>query len=251
MAQVVTINDEAKRAANLRVLQRLDKTVLDIVGSATHVVLYSFNEQSQTWERRNVEGSLFVAKRQPQHQGESRFKLIILNRHSKENMEVPITPSFQMQVREPYLIFRLDNGNGETTIMGIWFHDSNERENISKILQRVIQSLIHVAELEKKEKKPINKKKEETDEALASTLASSLGINGGAGDSNTAQTSSVESTTTAISPLDTTTLVLDKKNLKLTLMTLLEDDRFVDIIHAQYLKNLKVSNATGNRRDSE
>ena len=56
MAQVVTINDEAKRAANLRVLQRLDKTVLDIVGSATHVVLYSFNEQGQSWERRNVEG---------------------------------------------------------------------------------------------------------------------------------------------------------------------------------------------------
>jgi len=31
-------------------------------------------------------------------------------------------------------------------------------------------------------------------------------------------------------------LVLDKKSLQLTLLSLIQDDRFVDLIHAQYIK---------------
>jgi mRNA-decapping enzyme 1B len=50
------ISEEAKRAANLRVLQRTDSNIVDIVGSATHVVLYEFNADSKAWEKRNVEG---------------------------------------------------------------------------------------------------------------------------------------------------------------------------------------------------
>ena len=56
MAPIV-ISEEAKRAANLRVLQRADSSIVDIVGSATHVVLYEFNAASQAWEKRNVEGA--------------------------------------------------------------------------------------------------------------------------------------------------------------------------------------------------
>lgn len=247
---VVTINDEAKKAANLRVLQRLDGSIHDIVGSATHVVLYSFNDKNQAWERRNVEGSLFVAKRQPQNVTESRFKLLILNRHSKENLEVPLAASFQMQVREPYLIFRLDDSGGNTNIMGIWFHDSKEREAISKILERVIQSLTHVAELENKEKKSKeNKMKPSNETVLAATLQSTLGISGADSDQKDKHNVSSDRNT-ATEQMDTNNLVLDKKHLKLTLMSLLEDDRFLDIIHAQYLKNLKVANSIGNRKEN-
>ncbi len=52
----ITISEEAKRAANLRVLQRLDSRIIDIIGSATHVVLYEFNATDQAWEKRNCEG---------------------------------------------------------------------------------------------------------------------------------------------------------------------------------------------------
>ena len=55
MAPIV-ISEEAKRAANLRALQKNDKDIADIIGSATHVVLYEFNTQSNAWENCNVEG---------------------------------------------------------------------------------------------------------------------------------------------------------------------------------------------------
>lgn len=56
MMASISISEEAKRAANLRVLQRMDNEVIDILGSATHVVLYEFNTTEQAWEKRNCEG---------------------------------------------------------------------------------------------------------------------------------------------------------------------------------------------------
>jgi len=53
----VTIDKEARRQANLRVLQRIDTNIIDIAGSATHVVLYEFNEAEKAWQKKNVEGS--------------------------------------------------------------------------------------------------------------------------------------------------------------------------------------------------
>ncbi len=53
----IVISEEAKRAANLRVLQRADSGIIDILKSATHVVLYEFNADSKAWEKRNVEGA--------------------------------------------------------------------------------------------------------------------------------------------------------------------------------------------------
>ena len=55
MAPIV-FNEQDKRAANLRVLQRADSNIIDIFSSCTHVVLYEFNATSQAWEKQNVEG---------------------------------------------------------------------------------------------------------------------------------------------------------------------------------------------------
>ena len=42
--------------------------------------------------------------------------------------------------------------------------------------------------------------------------------------------------------------VLDKKNLQLALMSLIQDERFLDLIHAQYVK---VSNARSKKGDGK
>ena len=52
----IQINEAAKRAANLRVLQKTDPTTIDIIGSAPHAVLYEFNTSAVQWEKQNVEG---------------------------------------------------------------------------------------------------------------------------------------------------------------------------------------------------
>ena len=84
------------------------------------------------------------------------FKIIVMNRNSKDNLEVPLASTFQMQVREPYLIFRLEKGDdaSEQKIRGIWFHDGKERQSIVEILDRVVKSL---SALDNSEKVPPTK----------------------------------------------------------------------------------------------
>ena len=256
---MVTIDAETRRKANLRVLQRLDSNIVDLAITATHVVLYEYSTTTAQWEKKNVEGSLFVTKRSDA----PRFKLIILNRSSTENLEVPITATFQMQVKEPYMIFRDgtaavgggSNGANET-IRGIWFHDGKERDQIASYLEQVVKNLGKIEEMERNQQQQATNSKGQTSSnnindtirkdagaALLSTLT--LGSNNNkATSSATAATSPPPSNPSATTqqyntspgPSTHQNLVLDKKSLQLSLLSLIQDDRFLDLIHAQYLK---------------
>lgn len=48
---------------------------------SAHVVLYQFNETSQAWDKKNVEGSLFVVARS----SEPKHMFVVLNRLSNEH----------------------------------------------------------------------------------------------------------------------------------------------------------------------
>ena len=245
---------EARRKANLRVLQRLDSLILDIQGSATHVVLYEFSVDSQQWEKTGCEGSLFIAKRSES----PRFKLVVLNRNSKENLEVPITGKFQMQVQEPYLIFRETKGDGVVQIRGIWFHDSAEREAVSTLLTRIVSSLEQIEQLEEKhshDAEALGVRQQQQQQQSAGSINQQVAAAGAA-----MQGLSVSPAAAAAAPADgsadsakqphrhhhhaSNNLVLDKKSLQLSLLSLIQDERFLDLIHAQYLK---VAQARANR----
>ena len=245
---------EARRKANLRVLQRLDSLILDIQGSATHVVLYEFSVDSQQWEKTGCEGSLFVAKRSES----PRFKLVVLNRNSKENLEVDISGKFQMQVQEPYLIFRETKGDGAVRIRGIWFHDSAEREAVSGLLTRIVSSLEQIEQLEEKhshdaEALGVRQQQQQQQQqqqksaaggsvvqqvAAASAAMQGLSVGGGGAASDGGAVGSAKQAHRH------NNLVLDKKSLQLSLLSLIQDERFLDLIHAQYLK---VAQARANR----
>ena len=240
------IDADTRRRANLRVLQRIDSNIVDLAITATHVVLYEFNNAKRTWEKKNVEGSLFVTKRSDA----PRFKLIVLNRSSTDNLEVPITATFQMQVKEPYMIFRDSAASKEQgadeTIRGIWFHDGKERDQIASYLEQVVKSLVRIEEMERTHPPPqalanaenVDTTRQDAGAALLSTLT--LGSNNN-NDKSPAPAAAVStqspSSGTRTSPLSThQNLVLDKKSLQLSLLSLIQDDRFLDLIHAQYLK---------------
>lgn len=215
-------------------------------------------------------GSLFVTKRS----SFPRFKMIVMNRSSKDNLEIPLASTFQMQVREPYLIFRLEKRDessppSEQKIRGIWFHNSKEREDIVDILNRVIKSLTMTAGVETSnlcESVPLaasNLPVSSRDHAAASLMAA-LKIGEGSGSEpcppasvqtqqiqqnqpNQTQTpSSVASNADNIRDSSIQNMILDKKSLQLSLMSLLQDDRFLDLIHAQYLKIVKARSSGGN-----
>ncbi len=184
-----------------------------------------------------------------------------MNRNSKENLEVPLAASFQMQVREPYLIFRLEKGTkvgsvNQQAIMGIWFHDGKERQKICGVLQDVVKSLssesapVEVNSVGTKQSfgaaspktsSSSGKAQISNSEAAASLMATLKIGSGSVSSSNSKEAQKVEvrnETPLTQRPDEEVPhdLILDKKSLQLSLMSLLQEDKFLDLIHAQYLK---------------
>ena len=76
----------------------------------------------------DVEGSLFIVKRasEPFHQ------FVVMNRRSTENFVEDIsTANFQIQENDPYLMYR----NKLDEIIGIWFYNSAEREQVAAMIR--------------------------------------------------------------------------------------------------------------------
>jgi mRNA-decapping enzyme 1B len=291
--------EQARKEANLRLLQRSsDPTISNILGSATHVVLYQFQQSTQTWEKSNVEGSLFLAVRP------LGYLLIIVNRNSPDNFILSLERDFQLQHKDPYLIFKQQGKQqqqGQTTIIrGIWFPNPQERVEMNDLLTQVLQTL-RMAPVATPDsyQAPAT-----TTVTTASAFASTSSLVGGGGGlpshidpgaamaallsplslggetsksmgSYLATTTTTSTTAAATSPLSTIgTLqnsdnnnsnnsgggysqqrnmspsgggqspVLDKKSLQLALLSLIQDERFLDLLHAQYLK---VAHARANR----
>uniref|UniRef100_A0A7S1BY92 mRNA-decapping enzyme C-terminal domain-containing protein n=1 Tax=Corethron hystrix TaxID=216773 RepID=A0A7S1BY92_9STRA len=320
--------DDIKHSANLRALQRVDPSTVDIVSSATHVVLYQFNDTHQQWEKAGIDGSLFLTKRNCDEINPTRFRLVVLNRSNPENLIVDVSGSFQMQVRQPYLIFR-DSKNPEAAIRGIWFHDDEERSGVASLLQKVIKlqsggsnstgsngsssisgNCIDTAVNENKKSNSATSSSQLPSQEISRgqnaqnshTQRSQQDTTGGASYGQAAaSTSSTPANTPASTPrkvpdvsneaglnsrsrseataallstlqIDpssnvsqlptsqppstssnnvrkaTQDMVLDKKSLQLSLLSLIRDDRFLDLIHAQYLK---VATARANQQQQQ
>jgi len=216
-----------------------------------------------------------------------RFKLIVSNRNSTENLEVGITSTFQMQLREPYLIFRdsassnnssSSSGGGgaaDEAIRGLWFHDGKEREQVHSYLENVVKSLQKIDEMEKEHGPPPSLMTNTTDNgsndgnsnaatgekkkgpvevntnAAGAALLSTLNLNDNKQPTTTAaksrkqtpqplqpatQSGNTTPSSTSPPPAAVPANTLDKKSLQLALLSLIQDERFLDLIHAQYLK---------------
>ena len=68
------------------------------------------------------------------------FKVTVLSRSSTAILEVPITASFQLHVKSPYLMFRDNPASND--IHGILFHDGKETDEIASYLEQVVKQEI-------------------------------------------------------------------------------------------------------------
>lgn len=265
-----SLTEDARKKANLRLLQRsINPNIEDIIGSATHVVLYEYTPQG--WEKSQVEGSLFLVA-----QGGQQYSLAILNRHSTENFHVAVTVGFQLQHKEPYLIFKQS-----PKILGIWFHNANERVVMASLLNQVIHNLKQStaavvasaptppAPMQHTTSQPplapqsanrtaaspmarnlpqqvtpmIRQVHANVDSPsqLIEPLMNSLFVSGAAPEGGPTQSNPNMNTSGSNSGSSTPTrnipgVALDKKSLQLALLSLIQDERFIDLLHAQYLK---------------
>lgn len=125
-------DSEAKM--NLSALQRVDPYVDSIVQTAGHVALYSFNAEANAWQKTNVEGTLHVYTRS----AEPLHNVMIMNRLNTNNLMEPIENGLDLQLQEPFLLYRNSSGS----IYGIWFYDKEDCIKISNILKSLIKNLV-------------------------------------------------------------------------------------------------------------
>ncbi|WOL18543.1 mRNA-decapping enzyme-like protein [Canna indica] len=130
------LDQQCTKALNLTVLQRIDPFVMEILMTAAHVTLYEFDVDKNQWSRKDVEGTLFVVKRNAQ----PRFQFIVMNRRNTENLVENILGDFEYEVQVPYILYR----NAAQEVNGIWFYNSYECEAISNLLSRILNAYAKV-----------------------------------------------------------------------------------------------------------
>ena len=121
---------DATSAMNLRVLRKEDDAIERIVAHSKHAVLYGFDADARQWARKNVEGALFVVRRAT----EPRDAFVVLNRCGTENLRQRVGGAgFELERSPPYLMYRVGR-----EVNGIWFHDAEECEAMSAVLEGVL-----------------------------------------------------------------------------------------------------------------
>uniref|UniRef100_A0A0E0F2P9 WH1 domain-containing protein n=1 Tax=Oryza meridionalis TaxID=40149 RepID=A0A0E0F2P9_9ORYZ len=156
----LTMDAEGTRLLNLTVLQRLDPAVEDILITAAHVTLYDFNIDLNQWSRKDVEGSLFVVKRNSQ----PRFQFIVMNRRNTDNLVEDLLSDFEYELQPPYLLYR----NAAQEVNGIWFYNQHDCEAVASLFGRILNAY---AKVPPKPKVPSTKSEFEELEAVPTSAA--------------------------------------------------------------------------------
>ncbi|KAK4255265.1 hypothetical protein QN277_008283 [Acacia crassicarpa] len=135
------LDQQSTKHLNLTVLQRLDPFVEEILITAAHVTFYEFNIDLSQWSRKDVEGSLFVVKRNTQ----PRFQFIVMNRRNTENLVENLLGDFEYEVQIPYLLYR----NAAQEVNGIWFYNPRECEEVANLFNRILNAYSKVPQKSK------------------------------------------------------------------------------------------------------
>ncbi|XP_017697325.2 mRNA-decapping enzyme-like protein isoform X1 [Phoenix dactylifera] len=126
------LDQQSTKVLNLTVLQRIDPFVEEILMTAAHVTFYEFNIELNQWSRKDVEGSLFVVKRNTQ----PRFQFIVMNRRNTDNLVEDLLGDFEYEVQVPYLLYR----NAAQEVNGIWFYNAHDCEAIANLFGRILNA---------------------------------------------------------------------------------------------------------------
>ncbi|XP_044506333.1 mRNA-decapping enzyme-like protein isoform X3 [Mangifera indica] len=130
------LDQQSTKLLNLTVLQRIDPFIEEILITAAHVTFYEFNIDQSQWSRKDVEGSLFVVKRNTQ----PRFQFVVMNRRNTDNLVENLLGDFEYEVQVPYLLYR----NASQEVNGIWFYNARECEEVANLFNRILNAYVKV-----------------------------------------------------------------------------------------------------------
>ncbi|KAH9659757.1 mRNA-decapping enzyme-like protein [Citrus sinensis] len=111
------LDQQSTKLLSLTVLQRIDPFIEEILITAAH----------------DVEGSLFVVKRNTQ----PRFQFVVMNRRNTDNLVENLLGDFEFEVQVPYLLYR----NASQEVNGIWFYNARECEEVANLFSSEFEEL--------------------------------------------------------------------------------------------------------------
>ncbi|KAI4502382.1 hypothetical protein M0802_002294 [Mischocyttarus mexicanus] len=106
------MTDLTELRMNVAALKRVDPYVKDILETATHVALYTFNADNNEWEKTDIEGALL----------------------NTNNLVEPVTQGLDLQLQTPFLLYR----NSRYDIHGIWFYEKEDCIRITAMLYKLV-----------------------------------------------------------------------------------------------------------------
>lgn len=118
---------------NMAVLKRIDPETEEILASSGQVCLYKMSVDDQQWQRKNIEGSMFLIKRR----SSPRFKMVVLNKLTTDNYMETVHGGLELELNPPYLMYT----HGDDEIHGVWFYDASELDGMGKILKKIVDQL--------------------------------------------------------------------------------------------------------------
>ena len=232
---------QVRMEANLRSLQKTDPSILSISGSATYCVTYQLlgvPPAPPKWEKKNIEGALFIARCNG-----NTYKLVVLNRNSPTNHVQTLNGGIQTKIMQQILM--LKDGS---TILGLYFHDEEERTSIHTCINETLQAINDGGGDDSSgggggttptPQPQHSTNSEKVDPIATGSLLSMLGINPASNQTDNNNNNNNNGGQLPPTPPSSDTqpaTILDKQALKLTLLSLIQDDRFLDLIHSQYAK---------------
>lgn len=99
---------------NLSVLRRVYPDLQAIEHVTPYAALYTFNLETQQWEKGGVEGTLFLCRLSPSPAAAHRYCALIYNRLGLDNFYQELTSTDEMEITDPYVILQGD------LIYGLW-----------------------------------------------------------------------------------------------------------------------------------
>lgn len=145
----------ARREKNLRVLKSIDENVVEVLADYSHVAVYQFDPSLRTWERLDVEGSLFITR----SACDPLYSVIVLNKKGDtivqqkdcfvspfndkllfmctgpSDFTLDILSIMKLSLQMPYIMMRCAAVDAPITF-GIWSHNEAELDAIYALLVR-------------------------------------------------------------------------------------------------------------------
>ncbi|KND04991.1 uncharacterized protein SPPG_00674 [Spizellomyces punctatus DAOM BR117] len=115
----------ARLAVNLNVLRRHDSNIVAILDSSSHVVVYDFDQQSSSWTKKGIEGTMFVFQRSV----EPFYGLFVMNRLGIENLMVLLSADMEVQLMQEFVIYRKPDDSGDS-VQGLWMYETADRTRL-------------------------------------------------------------------------------------------------------------------------